>query len=74
MSSTATTPPSIGGKWLTGDAMRWRDYFLRKSNVEPKAFDDRILHHALGLGSPKIGGNAVLLAAVDLGLYQGTSP
>ena len=67
-------PDSIGGKWLTGDASRWRDYFRRKTNCDQDEFDQRILQHATKLRSPKIGGNAVLLAAVDMGLYQGTAP
>lgn len=74
MSTAAPTTPSINGKWLTADAVRWRDYFLRKTSVSPQDFDDKILDHAKRLASPKIGANSVLLAAVDLGLYQGTSP
>ncbi len=74
MSTTATGPLTIGPKWLTQDAEQWRAYFLRKTSISEQDFDAKILDHATQRHSPKIGGNSVLLAAADLGLYQGTAP
>jgi hypothetical protein len=67
--------PSIGGLWLTEEAERWRDHFRPKRNTNhADRFNKRILHYAKALHSPKIGVEAVLRAALDLGLYRGKVP
>lgn len=65
--------PVVGGRWFTAAGERWYKFFLRDRNASTKGkFDKRIVARASKFGP--IGGNAVLLAAVDLGLYEDASP